>query len=450
MSRVIDFWRQFEGSAVEGVCTLLEFCSGSETSAVFRAEAGGPEPRTVSVKLIHAGQGAAEDFLSRWEAAGRLDHPNLARISGCGRCTMGDFPFLYLITEYPDEDLEQVLRQRPLTETEARQMLESVLPALRYLHEHGFVHGSLKPANILAVGERIKLSADSVRKAGENPAPAIDRYAPAEAAAGICSPEGDVWSLGITLHEVLTHQLPRFGRDGVVRWNDTLPVPAPLAAIINGTLAVAPHARWTLRQIETALDNYESLRPLTLAASAANATGRDPAQRPTRDQRVRPPSGRKYGLLAAGLAAVVLLVLFAAKSFRSVEPPAAPPPRAAAPAPKAPAIPPAAAVRGDGAVVGEEPAFVKPRPSAFKPPSVAAQPGWRVIVYTYGKRDSAEQQATAINRKWPNLKAEVHPSGDGRHHMVTIGGQMSREQALRLQQQAKDMGLPPDTVARRL
>ena len=49
---------------------------------------------------------------------------------------------LYVVMEHADEVLSQVLPYRPLTATEAYQMLEPTLEALAYLHSEGFVQSS--------------------------------------------------------------------------------------------------------------------------------------------------------------------------------------------------------------------------------------------------------------------------------------------------------------------
>src|SRR5260370_6838854 len=67
---------------------------------------------------------------------------------------------LYVVMEYADENLSLVLSSRPLTAAETREMLPPGLDALRYLHGKGFVHGHLKPANIMATGDQLKVSTD--------------------------------------------------------------------------------------------------------------------------------------------------------------------------------------------------------------------------------------------------------------------------------------------------
>ena len=72
--------------------------------------------------------------------------------------------------------------QRTLTEEEVSMLLVPTLNALEYLHANGLVHGHIKPSDIMAMGDRLKVSMDGVRKPGE----AIDA-AGAPVGAGVAS-----------------------------------------------------------------------------------------------------------------------------------------------------------------------------------------------------------------------------------------------------------------------
>src|SRR5208282_4078546 len=129
-----------------------------------------------------------------------------------GRCRIDGNDLLYLVMEFAEEDLSQILPQRALTPEETRDMLGPVLDALGYLHSKGFVHGDLKPANILASGDQLKLSSDAISRSGE--ARSVSRragaYDPPEAISGTPTPAADVWSLGTALVEVMTQQIPEW------------------------------------------------------------------------------------------------------------------------------------------------------------------------------------------------------------------------------------------------
>ena len=201
-------WKQWEGQVANGEFPLLRYLGGSEHSAVFLTEFHeGERLLKAAIKLIPAPPENGEFQLSRWRLAAELSHPHLISLFGRGRCEVGGKQLLYLVMESAEENLAQVLPSRALTPAEAREMLDSVLDVLAYLHSKGFVHGHIKPINIMANGDQLKVSSDGLCRAGESlehpggpDAYGAPENAP-EAIAGskAMSPASDVWSLGMTL-----------------------------------------------------------------------------------------------------------------------------------------------------------------------------------------------------------------------------------------------------------
>jgi TonB family protein len=272
-----EAWKQWEGHTVDGKFTLREYLGGSEHSAVFLTE-GEREPQKAALKLIPADPESAELQLSRWRQIARLSHPHLIRIFQMGRCRMENMDLLYVVTEYAEEDLSQVLPHRPLTPAETRDMLGPVLAALAYVHGQGFVHGHLKPANIMAVGDQIKLSSDGLCPISESRSGPDEpgEYDPPEAANGKILPAGDVWSLGITLVEALTQRLPAWEKAG--QEDPVLPetVPAPFRELARCCLRREPQHRWTIAQITAWLQRTMSVSQLQKPAIQRSTTSRLP------------------------------------------------------------------------------------------------------------------------------------------------------------------------------
>jgi TonB family protein len=256
-----EAWKQWEGQVVNGEFHLRRYLGGSEHSAVFLTEHGEREAEKAAIKFIPADPANAELQLSRWRRAARLAHPHLIPLFQMGRCWLGDMALVYLVMECAEEDLSQVLPHRPLTPAEARDMLAPVLDALAYVHSKGFVHGHLKPANIMAVGDHLKLSSDGLCRMGEASAsrekPGV--YDPPEAASGMTSPAGDVWSLGMTLVETLTQRLPVWERAG--KEEPVLPdtVPAPFLDLARHCLRRDPRRRWTVADIAASLQQTSAV-----------------------------------------------------------------------------------------------------------------------------------------------------------------------------------------------
>ena len=146
----------------------------------------------------------------RWKRAGSLAHPHLLRLWEWGGCQLDGLPYLYAVMEYADQTLAQLLRHRALTDDEAREMLLPTLDALAFLHGQNLVQGQLKPANILVVGDQLKLASDTIRRVNEGTMSTTRRtvYDPPEARHGSSSTAGDIWALGVSLFEALTRRPP--------------------------------------------------------------------------------------------------------------------------------------------------------------------------------------------------------------------------------------------------
>jgi hypothetical protein len=120
MAKMPD-WKQHEGELAGGEFPLERYLAGSEAGALFLTRfASG---RAV-VKMVLAGQSRAAELVERWNRAAALHHPHLVRIFAVGTGTLAE--------------------------------------ALAYLHGQGLAHGNLKPSNILAVEDTVKLSSETV------------------------------------------------------------------------------------------------------------------------------------------------------------------------------------------------------------------------------------------------------------------------------------------------
>jgi len=272
-----DGWKQWEGQVVNGKFPLGRFLGGSEHSGVFLVDESAGRNLQAAIKLVAAASVDANDQLRQWRVAADLDHPNVIRVLESGRCELDGNDFLYVLTECAEEDLSQILPQRALTEEETRQALEAVLKGLAYIHAKGLVHGRVRPANILAAGDVVKISSDSLRAAGRAKALAEETsvYDAPETATGHLGPSADVWSLGVTLMEVLTQRLPVLdsaqGRE--------MPLPAGMPGlfqeIARGCLQIDPQNRWTVAKIAARLKaGPQGLpsEPVARAGMAAAAT----------------------------------------------------------------------------------------------------------------------------------------------------------------------------------
>jgi TonB family protein len=266
--------KQWEGQIVDGTFPLRQYLGGSDHSAVFLTDYRDGDSKKAAIKLFPADPSTADSRLSSWEFAAQLSHPNLLRLFRSGKCTIDGNDLLYLVMEFAEEDLSQILPQRALTPEETRDMLGPVLDALEYLHGQGFVHGDLKPANILATGDRLKLSSDAVSQVGKprSFSKRADTYDPPEAINGMLTPAADVWSLGMALVEVLTQHLPEWqpgpNMEPVLPAN----LPAPFLEIARECLRIEPQRRIRVPDIGARLNSRSVAASASVSASVSGAS----------------------------------------------------------------------------------------------------------------------------------------------------------------------------------
>jgi TonB family protein len=383
-----ETWKQWEGTIVDGKFRLERFLGGSEHSVVFLTET--ESGAKAAIKFVPAIPQALDFKRSAWEQSSRLSHPHLIRLFGSGQCRLGNLDVVYAVTEYAEENAAQLLPNRALSADEAREMLKPVLESLKYLHEKGLVHGSLRPTNVLAVQDQLKLSIDQVRAFGK-PGLAQDSsiYAAPEVAAEGARPPSDIWSLGTTLIEVLTQRVPERSSSG----KPVMPAGLPelFGEIASHCLAEPPQDRWTLAQIRQRLGGSapqaKSAKESTAAAvvaPAASVAERPIPKTPATSEPVRDSipaelgSGRR--LMVSGISFLLVLVaiyvgtqLFHRPSHGDANAPVS----SVAPtentnSSRTPAVPPATATPATAAPESSAPNTPAAKPAAPESPAASA------------------------------------------------------------------------------
>ncbi len=254
-----EAWKTWEGQAVDGF-PLRQYLGGSDHSAVYLTQLNSSGEQKAAIKFIPAESAYAQ--LAKWRVAGELTHPHLLQLIRVGRCELANTNFLYVVMEYAEENLAEILPQRSLQPDEARQVLESAVDALTYLHAQGLAHTRIKPGNILAAGDQLKLSSDTLSEIGSSPVvvPQTGIYAAPEFATTPVSAAADLWSLGVTLVAALTQRTPVFRGQTDVELPLRETIPAPYLEIAQRSLQVDPARRATLKEI-AALLNPTSTAP---------------------------------------------------------------------------------------------------------------------------------------------------------------------------------------------
>lgn len=303
MSTPLELWKKWEGRVVDEKFPLRQWLGGSDHSAVFLTEYPTAGSQKAAIKIIAATGSDDEVQLARWAAQGKFSHPHVIRLLDGGSCIIDGTSLLYVVMEYADEDLAQILPLRPLAPGEAAEMLPPAAQALASLHRSGLAHGAIKPSNIMAVGNQLKLSADSLGKIGDrSPAREPSPYDAPEIATSGPSPAADIWSLGATLVAVLTQNEPKLKSSDPIAVPNT--IPQPLRDIVRDCLRDPQHRC-------TVADILRRLQPAAEPAGEATPVKTrevppPPAPQPSRASHPSPQSSKRWVVVTVVAAALVI------------------------------------------------------------------------------------------------------------------------------------------------
>ncbi len=231
----------------------------------------GEEVALKFVQLATAGLHATERFFVETRALRRLAGPHTVRILDCGEVTPDGTPYLAMEL-LCGEDLRSILSRRGrLPALESIRWIREAAEGVAEAHVAGIVHRDLKPSNLFVAESlegplvkvidfglaKVRASARSIQaltKTGSTFGSL--RYASPEQAlsAKDADARSDVWSLGVTLYELIAGRTPfdapteaRFRAN--VALEDPLPlsasfdVPRGLDELVARALAKAPERR---------------------------------------------------------------------------------------------------------------------------------------------------------------------------------------------------------------
>ena len=156
----------------------------------------------------------AERFLREIKVVAALEHPGIASLRTALRANNQ----VLMIMEYVDgASLHWHMQQGRIEPARAVRFTQQELEALGYAHRRGVVHRDIKPSNILVTSDdRVKLTDFGIASRTGDPRLTTEGVAlgslfymsPEQMKAEAVDARSDLYSLGVTLYEMLTGQPP--------------------------------------------------------------------------------------------------------------------------------------------------------------------------------------------------------------------------------------------------
>ena len=321
----------------------------------------------------------ADRLVREIEAQASLDHPNIAAPHTAVRL---DNQLLELMEYVEGVTVEAVLRSGRLPIDKAIDYTAQVLSALSYAHARGVVHGGLKPANMIVTPSGVVklmdfgiagIAADrKLTQVGMSPEQikgAVDQ-----------DPRSDLYSLGVSLYEMVTGARPFQGdsessiASAHLETNPRPPIeldpnlPPALSAIILMSLEKDPAQRFqTADAFRAALMSVRGSLPIAAKPAAAPFVVAPP-----------PPPARSHRGLYIALGSLATIAVIGAAitqipKFRRTAAESVPVAAVSAPAQQAPAEPPPAATPSPAPAPAATPPASQPKASPESAAKTAAK-----------------------------------------------------------------------------
>ena len=209
----------FLGSRYE----ILEKIGSGGMSDVYKAKCHKLN-RNVAIKVLKQEFNSDKNFISKFkaeaQAAAGLCHPNIVNIYDVG----DEEDIHYIVMELIDGiTLKKYIMQKGKLEIkESIDIAMQIAQGIEAAHQKHIIHRDIKPQNMILSKEGIvKITDFGIARAAtgqtinSNTAGSVHYISPEQARGGYCDERSDIYSLGITMYEMLTGKVPFDGDSAV-------------------------------------------------------------------------------------------------------------------------------------------------------------------------------------------------------------------------------------------
>ena len=213
------------GTVLNGRYKIIEKIGSGGMAVVYRGKDEKLD-RYVTVKVLREEFVGDEEFIERFRSeacsAARLSHPNIVRAYDVGE----DGEVCYIVNEYIHGDtLKKAIKEKaPFDSRSTINVAIQIASALSQAHKAHIVHRDIKPQNILVGTDGVVKVTDfgiaraataSTMTTTANAAGSVHYFSPEQARGGYVDEKSDIYSLGITMFEMITGVLPYQGNNSV-------------------------------------------------------------------------------------------------------------------------------------------------------------------------------------------------------------------------------------------
>ncbi|HMD21879.1 MAG TPA: serine/threonine-protein kinase, partial [Alloacidobacterium sp.] len=181
--------------------------------------------RSEAMKILLPGQIAtpelAERFRREIQLLGALNHPHIAALHNA---FYFDSQLIMIMELISGETLRAMSTRTRMPVPMVLQFARQMLSALDYAHNRGVVHRDIKPSNIMINAENEVKLVDFGIAIGEHSAEltapgfmlgSVNYMSPEQIAGDKATLRSDIYSVGVTLYEILTGWLPVKGNNNL-------------------------------------------------------------------------------------------------------------------------------------------------------------------------------------------------------------------------------------------